>query len=156
MKRNMIIALSIMAMICSFCIAQQAAAAQMTKTVAVNGEHTPQIGAGGFQQIKLAGSQGESLDKLPGELSSGSTAGWSVSKHARLVDVGPDMFKVLSVIESRTSDRRLLEKVKDKLSTMSDDRLHVAASLSERAADDDRGAKTEIAFFLLTTLIIFS
>jgi hypothetical protein len=66
------------------------------------------------------------------------------------------MFKVLSVIGLHTGDRKLLEKVKYKLSTMSHDRLRLAVSLSERLSDDSRGVRRDIAFFLLTTLIVFS
>jgi hypothetical protein len=65
------------------------------------------------------------------------------------------MFKVLSVIARRTGDRELLEKVKYKLSTMNDNRLRLAVSLSERASDGE-GVRTDIAFFLLSTVIIFS
>jgi hypothetical protein len=65
------------------------------------------------------------------------------------------MFKVLSVIGRHTGDPELLEKVKCKLSTMSDSRLRLAVSLSERASDG-QGVRTDIAFFLLSTLIVFS
>jgi hypothetical protein len=66
------------------------------------------------------------------------------------------MFTVLSVLEKRVGDQRLLGKIRDKLPTLSEDRLRMIASLSERVAVDDHSAKTDIAFLLLTALIIFS
>lgn len=67
-----------------------------------------------------------------------------------------EVFRILSVLEGRIEDPKLIQKVKDKLSTLREDRLRVVVSLSERITDGDRGAETDIAFFLLTTLIIFS
>src|SRR5512135_3403279 len=67
-----------------------------------------------------------------------------------------EVFKILSVLAGRIEDPKLIQKVKDKLSTLREDRLRVVVSLSERITDGDRGVETDIAFFLLTTLIIFS
>lgn len=67
-----------------------------------------------------------------------------------------EVFKILSVLEGRIEDPKLIQKVKDKLSILREDRLRMVVSLSERIADGDRGVETDIAFFLLTTLIIFS
>ena len=67
-----------------------------------------------------------------------------------------EVFKILSVMEGRIEDPKLIQKVKDKLSTLREDRLRMVVSLSERVADGDCGVETDIAFFLLTTLIIFS
>lgn len=72
------------------------------------------------------------------------------------VDHSSEMFQVLTVIEKRVGDETLLKKIADKLPAMSDDRLQMIASLSERIAAEDHGAKTDIAFLLLTTLIVFS
>lgn len=71
-------------------------------------------------------------------------------------DHSSEMFRVLSVIGNRVGDETLLKKIADKLPAMSDDRLQMVASLSERIAAEDHGAKSDIAFLLLTTLIIFS
>ena len=67
-----------------------------------------------------------------------------------------EMIKVLSVIEKRVGDKALLKKIADKLTTMSDDRLQTIASLSKQIAAEEHGTKTDIAFLLLTTLIVFS
>jgi len=73
-----------------------------------------------------------------------------------LIDRTSEMFKVLSVVEKRVGDERLLKKIKDKLPALSDDRLQMIASLSEKIGADDHSAQTDIAFLILTTLIIFS
>ena len=155
MKRTMIYAL-FAAMIWTFCITQQVVAYEMRKTIVLSDEYASQAKASGFQRVKLIDSPGGDLHTLSGVLSRESAVGAPATASARLEGIGPDMLKVLSVIGHRTGDQRLLEKVKYKLSMMSDDRLSLAVSLSERAADDGHGVKTDIAFFLLTTLIIFS
>lgn len=73
-----------------------------------------------------------------------------------LIDHSSDMFKVMSVLEKRVGDRRLRKRLEDKLPALSDTRLKLAASLSERIADDGHSAKKDFAFLLLTTLIVFS
>lgn len=67
-----------------------------------------------------------------------------------------EVFKILSVLEGRIKDPTLIQKVKDKLSTLREDRLRMVVSLSERITYGDHGIGTDIAFFLLATLIIFS
>jgi hypothetical protein len=67
-----------------------------------------------------------------------------------------EVFKVISVLEGRIEDPKLIQRVKDKLSALTRDRLRMAVSLSERITEGDRGVETDIAFFLLTTLIVLS
>ncbi|MBI5640877.1 MAG: hypothetical protein HZA17_10665 [Nitrospirae bacterium] len=87
----------------------------------------------------------------PGQHVAASAAGRN-----RLLDQRTDMFRVLAVLETKIVDPDLLEKVRDKLSTMSEDRMRVAVSLSERVVEKAPEAETDVAFLLLTTLIIFS
>jgi hypothetical protein len=155
MKRTIICAL-FAAMICTFCITQQAVADEPGKTIGLSEQYASQAGAGGSRQIELLDSPGGGFNTLSGARSRVSAADAPAIERARLEEIGPEMFKVLSVIGHRTGDRKLLEKVKYKLSTMSNNRLRLAVSLSERAADDSHGVRTDIAFFLLTTLIVFS
>jgi hypothetical protein len=68
----------------------------------------------------------------------------------------PGFEKVLAVLEHRTGDTRLLDKAKDKLAGMSERRLRLAVSLSERADERNISPEHDIAFLLLATLIIFS
>jgi hypothetical protein len=143
------------AILCVLCFTQQAVADETGKTTGISDEYATQARAGGFQQIKLLDSAGGSLNEPSPVHSREDAVNTLAAERARLEGIGPDMFKVLSVIGCHTGDRKLLERVKYKLSTMSDDRLRLAVSLSERASDGS-GVRTDIAFFLLSTLIIFS
>lgn len=73
-----------------------------------------------------------------------------------LMDHAAEMFKVISVIEKKVADKKLRKKLEDKLPALSDNRLKLAASLSEQIAGDGHSAKKDFAFLLLTTLIVFS
>lgn len=139
------------AIIFALCITQQAAAGEKGKATGHSGEYAK---ADGFRDVRLADSLG-GLNALRVPSAGKGLSGADAAGRARLEGVGPDMFKVLSVIARRTGDRELLEKVKYKLSTMTDNRLRLAVSLSERASDGE-GVRTDIAFFLLSTVIIFS
>jgi len=67
-----------------------------------------------------------------------------------------DRHKILSVLEDKVRDRKLLEKVKDKLDTLDDRRTRLIASLSDRIAHEEKTAGADIAFLLITILIILS
>jgi len=91
------------------------------------------------------------------DMVSGLSRGHAVSgKNNTPFDHSSEISRILSVIERRVGDKTLLKKIAAKLPALSDDRLQMIASLSERIAAEDHGAKTDIAFLLLTTLIIFS
>jgi len=100
-----------------------------------------------------AGSTGDARGEVT------SRVGSALIVHDALTGQGnhaSEVFKILSVLKGRIEDPKLIQKVEDKLSTLREDRLHMVVSLSERITDGDRGVETDIAFFLLTTLIIFS
>ncbi len=137
--------------ICTLCTAELAVAGEAGKTVGLSGEYALQVNAADFQRIRLLHSDGGDQNALSGVRSPEIVADAAAPDRA----IGPEMLKVLSVIGSRTGDMKLLKKVKYKLTTMNDTKLHLAVSLSERAADGS-GVRTDIAFFLLTTLIVFS
>ena len=67
-----------------------------------------------------------------------------------------ELRKVLSVFEHRTKNEKVREKMRDKLSAMSDRQLRLAASLCERIAHDDDSARSDIAFSIVTALIVLS
>ena len=67
-----------------------------------------------------------------------------------------DMLKIISVLEKKVGDRRLLEKAKEKLSTLREPQFHLMSSLSEQMLRDWDRPGVDIAFLLLTALIIFS
>jgi hypothetical protein len=64
--------------------------------------------------------------------------------------------KVLLVVEHRTKDEKVLEKMRDKLTAMSDRELRLAASLCERIARDDDSAGADFAFSIVMALIVLS
>ena len=67
-----------------------------------------------------------------------------------------DVIKILSVLENRTRDEKILEKARDKLLNLSDRQFSLLASLSERIAKEGNKAGTEMAFLLMTVLITLS
>lgn len=83
-------------------------------------------------------------------------AGAAVSRSAGIgrSDVARKM-KILSVLEGRTMDRTVLDKAVDTLSTMEGSRLRLLSSLSDRVSRDT-GAGADIAFSLMTVLIVLS
>ena len=73
-----------------------------------------------------------------------------------LLERRSDMFKVLTVLEKRIGDRDLIDKVRHKLPELSEKRLAMVASLSDRMEGSRREPEHNIAFLLIATLIIFS
>jgi hypothetical protein len=67
-----------------------------------------------------------------------------------------DLRKVLLVVEHRTKDEKVLEKMRNKLTAMSDRELRLAVSLCERIARDDESAGSDIAFSIVMALVVLS
>jgi hypothetical protein len=67
-----------------------------------------------------------------------------------------ELRKVMSVAEHRTKDGKVLERMREKLSAMSDRDLRLAASLCERISRDDDSAGADFAFSIVTALIVLS
>ena len=85
---------------------------------------------------------------------SGTTALHSADQNA--FHRSSDVIKILSVLENRTEDKRILEKAKDKMFNLSDRQFSLIASLSERMAVEGNKVGAEMAFLLLTVLITLS
>lgn len=66
------------------------------------------------------------------------------------------MFKVLAALEKRIDDSELLDKVRHKLPELSEKRLNMIASLSDRMEGSSKEPGHNVAFLLIATLIIFS
>ncbi len=66
------------------------------------------------------------------------------------------MAKILPVLESKISDQKLLEKAKEKLAAMGDAEIRLIASLCERISGDRGTPDADIAFLLVTALIVLS
>ncbi len=140
------------AMICTFCFAGTGLAVEIEKTTAGADETSIKTQPHGFQRVDLSDTGGSELAVMTGRT---ADAGPS-SEQVGPTDLREDIFKVLAVLGHRTGDKRLLEKAKYKLTGMSESRLRLAVSLSERADDNGPRAETDIAFLLLTALIVFS
>lgn len=79
-----------------------------------------------------------------------------VDNSYNLVNHKDDISKLLLVLEKKTGDKRLIEKAKGKLSTLSEGEIRLISSLCERISRDSHSAGADIAFLLITTLIVFS
>ncbi len=64
--------------------------------------------------------------------------------------------KVFVTIESRMNNDRALEKMREKLDVLSGRKLRLAAALCDRAAKDRGSAGADIAFSLVTALIVLA
>jgi hypothetical protein len=64
--------------------------------------------------------------------------------------------RILRVLENRMEGQNLPESAKDKLSKLSDEQIRLLDSLAVRMIKSNHTAASDIAFFLITTLIILS
>ncbi len=64
--------------------------------------------------------------------------------------------KILSVLETRTGDEKILAKAAEKLQVLDGRELRLMASLSDRIAADKDSAGAAIAYSLMTALIVLS
>jgi hypothetical protein len=72
------------------------------------------------------------------------------------VDHRGDLEQVLTVVEHRTKNEKVLEKMREKLSALSDRELHLAASLCARITRADESAGSDIAFSIVLALVVLS
>jgi hypothetical protein len=93
---------------------------------------------------------------LTGESSASGPSALLSSRSEQAVYHRAELRKVLSVVEQRTKNEKVREKMRDKLFAMSDQQLRLVASLCERIAHDDDSARSAIAFSIVTALIVLS
>ncbi len=67
-----------------------------------------------------------------------------------------EMSKILSVLESKRPDKKIIDKAAEKLHTMSTRKIRLMYSLCERISEDGGTAGADIAFSLVTALIVLS
>ena len=67
-----------------------------------------------------------------------------------------EMPKILPVLEDKMADKRLVEKSKEKLYGMGDREIRLISALCERIPRDDSSVGGDIAFFLVSALIVLS
>jgi hypothetical protein len=72
------------------------------------------------------------------------------------VDRKAETAAILSVLEDRIDDTRLLAKTKEKLSILTSEKIRLIASLCDRISVDGQTAGAAIAFSLVTALIVLS
>ena len=154
MRRNKVSSFFVV-MICTFCVAEAGLAGEIKNPITGADRNSIRTQSNIFRRINLADSHGD-ITLITGWTADAGQIDTVASKRVGLLDLHPDVFKVLAVLEHRIGDRRLLEEARYKLAGMSESRLQLAVSLSERVADHGSLAETHIAFLLLTTLIVFS
>ncbi len=64
--------------------------------------------------------------------------------------------RILSVLETRTADEKILAKAAEKLQVLDGRELRLMASLSDRVAADEGSPGAAIAYSLITALIVLS
>lgn len=67
-----------------------------------------------------------------------------------------DISKIMSVLESRRPDKKTLEKAAGKMSDMKERNLRLMSSLCDRITADAGTPAADLAFSLLTALIVLS
>ncbi len=64
--------------------------------------------------------------------------------------------KVLATVEQRTGDKRTRERMRGKIDLLEGRQLRLAAELCDRMTGDEGSAGADIAFSLVTALIVLS
>ena len=63
---------------------------------------------------------------------------------------------ILKVLESKMGNQKIPQKAMDKLLSLSDEQLGLIASLSERIVDNTRTVGADMAFLLITAILVWS
>lgn len=69
---------------------------------------------------------------------------------------GESISKILSLLETRGSDKKVLHKAAEKLLTLPEHQLRMMSSLCDRISGHDDTAGANIAFSLISAMIILS
>jgi|SRR3990172_7337296 len=76
-------------------------------------------------------------------------------RQSRMSD-GRDLGKIIKILESRARNHQLPEKAIEKLADMKDDDIRLVSSLCDRISDAGDAAGADLAFILVTALIVIS
>jgi hypothetical protein len=71
-------------------------------------------------------------------------------------DRGEEISMILKVLENKMGNQKIPQKALDKLLRLSDEQISLIASLSERIADNTRTVGADVAFLLITALLVWS
>ena len=69
---------------------------------------------------------------------------------------GEDPDKIIEVLEKKMGGKKMSQKARNKLFTLSGDQSRLIISLCERISDDGRSAGADIAYLLAIALILLS
>jgi hypothetical protein len=67
-----------------------------------------------------------------------------------------EVHSILPVLEYKIGDRELLAKSKEKIFAMNSRELHLVAALCEKISEEGQTVSSDIAFLLVTALIVLS
>ena len=67
-----------------------------------------------------------------------------------------DRRKILAVLEKKMGEEKISEKVRDKLFTLNEAPMRLLISLCDRIADDGRTTRGDIAYLLITVMVVLS
>jgi len=67
-----------------------------------------------------------------------------------------EMLKILPVLEDKIENKKLLEKSKEKIYAMNGREVRLIAALCEKISDEGQTVSSDIAFLLVTALIVLS
>ena len=82
----------------------------------------------------------------------------TAQKHqiVRKLALNVEMLKILPVLEDKIGDKKLLERSKEKIYAMNGRELHLVADLCEKISGEGQTVSSDIAFLLVTALIVLS
>jgi hypothetical protein len=69
---------------------------------------------------------------------------------------GEEISMILKVLENKMGNQKIPQKALDKLFSLSDEQIGLIASLSERIAGNTRTVGADVAFLLITALLVWS
>jgi hypothetical protein len=69
---------------------------------------------------------------------------------------GEDISMILKVLESKMGNQKIPQKALDKLVSLSDEQFGLISSLSERIADNTQTVGADVAFLLITAILVWS
>ncbi len=80
----------------------------------------------------------------------------NVDKEYRGMHRETDMTRILSVLEKKVDDQKMLERAREKLFTLQEPQFSLIASLSEQIVKEGNQPGVDIAFLLITILMVLS
>ena len=84
------------------------------------------------------------------------SAVYGIRGHSAPSATSAEMVNILSMLEERADDERLIEKAKQKLATMNERDLRLMASLCDRIWVTGNDAGADIAFLMTAMLVVLS